>query len=172
MLRRMNKSISSDPLRIYIAGSLANGDCTRALASKLRNYGWHVFDDWLSSGPDADTHAYNHYQSLGLEYDSMLLQKAVKNTFNFDKKWIDWCDVFIMYHPCGKSAHIELGYASQKKITYVLFPERWPDRLDVMYNFADGVFCNADDMCSEIMRINCGTSICIHNCLRDSCPIC
>ena len=52
--------------------------------------------------------------------------------------------------PCGKSGHLELGYfLGSGKRGYILFdgePERW----DVMYQFADGIYFKYDDLKKEL----------------------
>ena len=44
-----------------------------------------------------------------------------------------------MVLPCGKSAHLELGYAVGKGKRTVIFMPEEPERWDVMYNFADQI---------------------------------
>ena len=41
--------------------------------------------------------------------------------FKYDKEGLDWCDTCILLLPCGKSAHLEAGYAiGQGKPTLVV----------------------------------------------------
>jgi hypothetical protein len=56
--------------------------------------------------------------------------------------------------PTGKSGHLELGYSLGKgKRGYILFDQE-PERWDVMYQFATGIFFNQDDLLAELRRIN------------------
>lgn len=44
--------------------------------------------------------------------------------FSLDKAALEWCDTCVLALPCGRSAHLELGYAAgQGKDTYVLLHE-------------------------------------------------
>lgn len=50
-------------------------------------------------------------------------QRAIDG-FKADKDALDWCDTCILVLPCGRSAHLEAGYAAgQGKDSYVLLHE-------------------------------------------------
>ena len=71
---------------------------------------------------------------------SIMRTKEVQRAFAEDKKWIDWADAVIMLLPCGKSAHLEAGYAKgHGKKLYIIgeFPK---GEFDVMYGFADRLY--------------------------------
>ena len=55
--------------------------------------------------------------------------------------------------PSGKSAHLELGYCIGKgKPGFVLF-DKEPERYDVMYQFASGVFFNIKDLRKALKKL-------------------
>jgi hypothetical protein len=61
--------------------------------------------------------------------------------------------MIIMLMPCGKSGHLELGYARGcGKPGYVLFPKE-PKRIDVMYQFATDLFFNTNDLIKELKKV-------------------
>lgn len=70
-----------------------------------------------------------------------LLKIEGHKVFNFeiDKTALDWCDICIMCLPCGKSAHLEAGYAKGKgkKLIIYSFEKFKKGDIDVMYGFAD-----------------------------------
>lgn len=125
--------------RLYIGGSLRNPDVLEI--AKLVNADYpqiSVFADWMCAGPHADDAWRDYEKSMGFTYIEALLRPAAKNVFQFDKKHLDISDAFLLVLPCGRSAHMELGYmVGTGKSTCVLIddPERW----DVMYQFADTV---------------------------------
>ena len=69
--------------------------------------------------------------------------------FEFDKVHIDRADFGLLILPAGKSGHLELGYMiGCGKPGYILLDK--PDRWDVMYQFATGIFFSVEDMISEL----------------------
>jgi nucleoside 2-deoxyribosyltransferase len=134
---------------IYLIGSLRN-PAVPDVARTLRAAGFEVFNDWHSAGPDADDHLRDHYRERGHSYEETLHSKAALHIFEFDLMWLDACDAAVMMMPAGKSAHLELGYViGQGKPGYILMDGE-PERVDVMHNFADGVFTNIEDLISEM----------------------
>ena len=60
------------------------------------------------------------------------------------------CQACILVLPCGRSAHLELGWAvGHGKKTYVLEPE--PIEPDLMYAMCDKIFVTFDEMICEFM---------------------
>lgn len=124
--------------RVYIGGALANPDIVR-LTKVLLDAGFAAFSEWYTPGKEADVLWRDYELALGFDYRQALQRPSAKNTFNFDKRHIDESDVFVMLLPCGKSAHLELGYAiGTGKRGLIYMPEQ-PDRWDVMYGFAEAV---------------------------------
>ena len=57
----------------------------------------------------------------------------------------------VLLLPAGKSGHLELGYVIGKgKPGYILFDDTIPDRWDVMYIFASGVFFDVESLIEEL----------------------
>ncbi|MCK5386789.1 MAG: hypothetical protein KAJ39_06365 [Gammaproteobacteria bacterium] len=85
----------------------------------------------------------------------MMSHWRVKKAFEEDKKWIDWADVLIMVMPCGRSSHLEAGYAvgSGKKMYIVGGFKK--GEFDVMYGFADGMYdySDVDKLLKELKSI-------------------
>jgi nucleoside 2-deoxyribosyltransferase len=137
--------------KIYLIGSLRNTKVPE-IASKLRDAGHEVFDDWYAAGPEADDY-WQKYESLkGNNYKEGLAGYAAKHVYNFDKFHLDRNDIGVLVLPAGKSGHLELGYMIGKgKVGYILFDEAMPaDRWDVMYQFATGVHFTLDSLIAEL----------------------
>lgn len=132
-------------MNIYLIGSLRNPQVP-VVAEDLRREGFNVFDDWFSAGPEADDHWQAHAKYREQTYFEALDSPHAKNVFEFDTKWIHWSDVVVLLMPAGKSGHLELGWAlGRGKLGYVLFDGE-PERYDVMYRFATGVFLDTKDL--------------------------
>lgn len=73
-----------------------------------------------------------------------------KAGFDQDKKALDWCDTCVLVLPCGRSAHLELGYAvGQKKETFILLhPDKFEPEL--MYMMVDHMVTNIPDLIDRL----------------------
>jgi len=131
--------------KIYVLGSLRNPNVPQ-VAEALRKLGFNVFDDWYAAGPEADDYWQKYEESRGTPYNKALHGLAANHVFHFDAHHLDSSDIGVLVLPAGKSAHLELGWLiGQGKPGYILFPDgEWPERWDVMYRFATGVFNNFD----------------------------
>jgi len=137
--------------KVYLIGSLRNPEVPE-IANKIRELGFIVFDDWYAAGPEADDKWRDYEKARGHTYREALKGLAADHVYQFDRKHLKACDIAILYLPAGKSGHLELGWAIGKgKRGYILLdnPERW----DVMYQFADGVFHNFEELEEELKRI-------------------
>lgn len=133
---------------IYLIGSLRNPQIGH-IASELRSAGHNVFDDWFAAGPEADDYWQKYEIARGNNYKQGLQGYAAKHVYEFDKYHLDRNDIAVLVLPAGKSAHLELGYViGSGKKGYILLDD--PDRWDVMYQFAKGVFYNVEDLIEEL----------------------
>jgi nucleoside 2-deoxyribosyltransferase len=133
---------------IYLIGSLRNPEVPKA-ANSLREAGFEVFDDWYAAGPEADDKWRDYEQGRGHSYLEGLRGAAARNVYNFDRLHLDMADTVLLVLPAGKSGHLELGWAiGRGKKGYILLDS--PDRWDVMYQFADGVFDKLEDLVCEL----------------------
>lgn len=136
---------------IYIAGSLRNPhmpEFREWLQTQLPRE--RIFMDWYAAGPNADDHWKEYYQNLGLSYEEALSAPASVNVYNFDKKHIDMSDFMVLVLPAGKSGHMELGYQIGRWKHGIILLEDGVDRWDVMYQFADLVTKDKQDVVDYI----------------------
>jgi len=137
---------------IYLIGSLRNPQVP-LLSAQLREAGHEVFDDWYAAGPEADDKWQAYETQRGTPYDRALKGYAAQHVYRFDYSHLARARCGVLLLPAGKSGHLELGWLlGQGKAGYVLFPGAWPERWDVMYNFATGVFKNPNDLLVELAR--------------------
>jgi len=136
--------------KIYLIGSLRSPKVP-VIATKLREAGHEVFDDWYAAGPEADDYWMKYEKERGHNYRQGLEGYAAHHVFEFDKHHLDTNDLAVLILPAGKSGHLELGYMiGTGKPGYILFDDEMPDRWDVMYLFAAGVFFNIEELLKEI----------------------
>jgi hypothetical protein len=134
---------------IYLIGSLRNPKVPE-IAQALRSSGHEVFDDWFAAGPEADDWWRTYEKARGNTYQEALKGWAAKNVFAFDHKHLERANTVVLVLPAGKSGHLEFGFSvGRGKRGYILLDQDY-DRWDVMYQFADGVFDNLEDLISEV----------------------
>lgn len=135
----------------YLIGSLRNEKIPE-ISNTLRKFGVKVFDDWYAAGPIADDSWQSYEKGRGTSYPQALKNYAARHVFSFDHYHLNRVEGGILVLPAGKSGHLELGYlAGLGKPTYVLF-DKEPERWDVMYQFADEVFFNLEDLISHLKQ--------------------
>ena len=126
--------------RIYVASSWHNG-YQHSVVKTLRLAGHEVYD-FKNPNPN-DTGGF-HWSEIdpawkewtqqqfaaGLEHD------IAKAGFESDFAAMQWADVFVLVLPCGRSAHLEAGWASGRgKPVIVYIPEKCEPEL--MYKLTD-----------------------------------
>lgn len=133
---------------IYLIGSLRNPEIP-TIANTIRAAGHEVFDDWFAAGPEADDYWRNYEISRGRSYVEALSGLAAGHVFTFDNEYLERASAVVLVLPAGKSGHMELGISiGRGKPGYILLDS--PDRWDVMYKFADGVFTELDGLIDHL----------------------
>jgi hypothetical protein len=125
--------------KIYIATSWKNSSFALGVAKDLRSIG-HEVDCFCDDSTGRFVFSVKELNGMPIEElncITFLKTFEAQKAFREDKKWIEWCDTLVMLLPCGKSAHLEAGYAKGlgKEVVIVgSFPD---GDFDVMYGFAD-----------------------------------
>lgn len=134
---------------VYVIGSLRNLEIPH-IGHKLRGAGFEAFDDWWSASEDADDWLRDYYKGRGFDYRQTLKSYAAKHIFDFDLHHLQRADIGLLCMPAGKSGHLELGFMrGLGKPCYVLF-DTVPERVDLMYQFADEVFFYVEDLVEHL----------------------
>lgn len=116
------------------------------IAKTLRNVGYEVFDDWYSPGANTDEEWQRYERQRGRSFLEAMKGYHAKHVFEFDKAHLDRASAVILALPAGKSAHLELGYViGQGKPGFICMPGE-PERYDIMYGFATGIYTNMEDL--------------------------
>ena len=105
-----------------------------------KGFAWHEIDrDWLGWKPDVFA-------------DLLRTHPVAAAGFKLDKDALDWCDTCVLALPCGRSAHLELGYAAgQGKDTIVLLRE---DKFEpeLMYLLCSDLVTSVDELLIRLAR--------------------
>ncbi len=128
-------SETSTRRRIYVASSWRNLEYP-ALVAELRAEGHEVYDfrnaphgasfaRWDEIDPGWTHWTPERYSHL------VTTHPRARQGFDSDKAALDWCDTCVLLLPCGRSAHLEAGYASGqgKEVVVRLSPERFEPEL-------------------------------------------
>lgn len=124
-------------MKIYIASSWKEEYTVKNLAKLLKLWG-HEVDCFCD---DSTGRYVFHFSEIGpieeIDAISFLEDDRSQKAFREDRKMIDWADAVVMLLPCGKSSHLEAGYAvgsGKKLFIFGNFPK---GEFDVMYGFAN-----------------------------------
>lgn len=131
-------------MKIYIATSWRLENIAKMLAQRLREEG-HEVDCFC----DASTGRYVfHWTEFVddpkelMKYDAkdFISEPKVQRAFKEARGFIDWAEAVVMILSCGRSAHLEAGYAKGCGKKLFIWGELNKGEFDVMYGFADGIF--------------------------------
>jgi hypothetical protein len=153
------KAITAPKWKVYIIGSLRNPKIPH-IGNTIRRAGFSVFDDWHSVGPECDDKWKDYEAVRGRSYLEALEGEHANAAFNFDLKHLVSSQIGVLVLPAGKSGHMEFGLFCQRKSVpmkfgYVLFEEEpAPDRFDLMYKLADGLFFDVDALVKRMKEVH------------------
>lgn len=106
-----------------------------AVVELLRQYGHEVYDfrnpapgqkgfAWRDCGGEAASDGPGTGARTITAYLEAIQSERAKEGFRLDKEALDWCDTCVLVLPCGRSAHLEAGYAAGqgKRVYFLLSP--------------------------------------------------
>lgn len=138
----------SELRRIYVASSWRCAD-QPSVVEALREAGHEVYD--FRNPPAGTGFAWSEIDANWLEWgvdtyrDLLNHQRAVEG-FASDFDAMRWADTFVLVLPCGRSAHLELGWAvGQGKRTAILLSQ---DKFEpeLMYRMVDKLATSLDEL--------------------------
>ena len=140
-------------MKVYVASSWRN-HAQPEVVKALRSAGHQVYDfrnphqngsgfRWSDISPQWESWTPERFIE-GLEHP--LAQQG----FDSDYKALDWADAVVMVMPCGRSAHLELGYgAGQKKTTVIMVTQAEPE---LMYKMATHLVTSTEQMLTALQN--------------------
>jgi len=142
-------------MRIYLASSWRNA-YQPTLVTALRREGYDVYDfrhpapgnegfQWAAIDP--------HWQTwTPAQYQAALEAPLAALGYAQDKLALDRADVTILLLPCGRSAHLELGYAiGRGQHTAILMRE--PMEAELMYKMAERICLSTEELFSWLAAL-------------------
>ncbi|MEJ0094573.1 MAG: hypothetical protein WDN46_14405 [Methylocella sp.] len=140
--------------RIYVASSWRNKH-QQAIVSMLREDGHEVYDfrspffgikdgfRWTEIDPNWEAWTPSSYR------EKLLNSATAAQGFNSDFRAMRWADTCVLVMPCGRSAHLELGWcAGAGKHTIVHIPE--PCEPELMNMIADDITVSDEELLSSL----------------------
>jgi hypothetical protein len=136
--------------KIYVASSWRN-QYQPEVVKRLRAEGFAVYD---FRNPAPGDHGF-HWSEIDPawkdwspeKYRDALRHPVAVDGFNKDMAALQDCDVCVLVLPCGRSAHLETGWASGSgKLVMALVPE--PIEPELMYSMFK-VFTSIDELIKE-----------------------
>lgn len=164
-------------MNIYVASSWRN-DFQEELVRLLRGHGYTVYDfknpapgdhgfSWRQIDPDYRTKG----PWLAEQFRDALKHPIAEHGFGLDMKALETCDVCLLVLPCGRSAHLELGWAAgwaaamrhiggifsrvHRKYTIALMMDSvgGPHEPELMYKMLDHICVNIDEVYAALRQI-------------------
>jgi hypothetical protein len=135
-------------MRIYIASSWRN-QYQPTIVTALRQEGYEVYD-FRHPAPGDDGFHWSEIDPLwqdwsGKRYRQALTHPLAEVGFAQDKLALQMADMTVLVLPCGRSAHLELGYAiGLKQRTVILMLE--PCEPELMYKLADTICLSVEEL--------------------------
>lgn len=123
------------PRRIYVASSWRNA-FQPSIVAELRAAGHEVYD-FKNPAPGNQGFAWSAIDREWLGWrpsvfaDLITTHPVAADGFGHDKRALDWADTCVMVLPCGRSAHLEAGYAcgQRKHVIWWLHEDRFEPEL-------------------------------------------
>lgn len=133
--------------KIYLATSWRNPDYD-ALLQKLMKAGHEVYDfrdpryafKWGEIDKNWLNWTIDQFRKI------LLMDERAKKGFDRDKEALDWCDTCVLLAPCGKSAHLELGYARGLGKDCIIYLNQKGFEPELMYRFTKKLVINDEGL--------------------------
>jgi hypothetical protein len=128
-------------MKIYVASSWRNL-MQQGVVHTLRAAGYEVYDFKQPDGPGSPPDSGFHWSEIDPnwkewtpdQFRASLSHPIAQHGFTRDMDALKGCDVCVLVMPCGRSAHLEAGYAvGANKPTVILLEDGEPE---LMYNMA------------------------------------
>jgi hypothetical protein len=140
-------------VKVYVASSWRN-TMQRAVVHLCRSMGHEVYD---FREPTEGNHGFSWHEidptiprgpaDLTLpaqQIVDMLDHPAAKDGFALDMGALKWCEACVLVLPCGRSAHLEAGWAAGAgKLTVGLLADGEPD---LMWKMLDHLIVHTDEL--------------------------
>lgn len=135
--------------RIYVASSWRNAE-QPVVVGKLRELG-HTVYDFRNPRPGDHGFAWSEIDPDWIGWQPRAFRVCLDHPvavagFASDFDAMRWADAFVLVLPCGRSAHLEAGWAigAGKPTAILLHEDKFEPEL--MYRMADLIACDLDEV--------------------------
>jgi len=141
-------------MKIYVASSWRNV-LQPSVVTRLREEGHSVYD-FRHPTKDNDGFSWAKIDPNWLAWDPRQFRAALdhpiaKEGFSYDIKALEGADATVLVLPCGRSAHLELGYAAGRdQRTFILATE--PTEPELMYLMCESIAITIDELVAMVRR--------------------
>lgn len=142
------ETMGESGMRIYVASSWRN-EVQQAVVLGLRSMGHDVYD-FRNPTPGDSGFSWSEIDPEWQRWDTNAFRAALQHPiaqhgFGLDMMALRTCDACVLVLPCGRSAHLELGWAAGAgKKTFVLSPD--PEEPELMYLMCDGIYSSLNEL--------------------------
>lgn len=139
---------------VYVASSWRNNK-QQEVVKVLREAGHDVYD-FKHPSPESDGFHWSEIDQFWKtwtpeEYKRALNHQIANDGFKSDMDALQTCDACVCVLPCGRSAHLELGWAAGAgKKTVIFFTQ--PDEPELMYKMLHRVCLSLDEVVSFLQE--------------------
>lgn len=144
-------------MKIYVASSW-RCDAQAGVVTRLREEGHEVYD-FKNPAPGNVGFGWKQCSSkpptewTSEEFNDVLDTQRAREGFWLDMHALKWCEACVLVRPCGRSAHLELGYAvGAGKLSIVLLTEPPPFEPELMYLMCDRICTSLDETVGFLTR--------------------
>jgi len=147
----------SAPRRIYVASSWRN-DFQPGVVASLRGQGHEVYD--FKNPPSRAGFGWEQLaMGTAASWDNRAARAALDHPiaragFKSDHDAMEWADTFVLVLPCGRSAHLEMGWACGRgKRTIIYAPRGTVNEPELMYLEAECIAVTFEEMCDAVSGV-------------------
>lgn len=139
-------------MKIYVASSWRN-KYQQGVVRLLKDEGHEVYD-FRNPAPGNHGFAWSDIDRAWLDWSPEAFRDCLDHPiaqagFDLDMNALRWCDACVCILPCGRSAHLELGWVcGAGKRTAILIPE--PQEPELMYRMLGKVCVNMTEVCQYL----------------------
>jgi hypothetical protein len=141
-------------MKIYVASSWRN-PAQPSVVAALLSAGHEVYD---FRNPAPGNQGFG-WRQLGLgdakEWTPAILRSALQHPvaqsgFSLDMGALRWCDACVLVLPCGRSAHLELGWATGAGKRAIVLTAETLDEPELMYLMCERICLTVDEVISAL----------------------
>lgn len=147
-------------MKIYVASSWRN-KVQATIVAVLRGVGHDVYD-FKNPAPGDNGFGWSEIDPAWQSWNALAFRGALERPqaergFGLDMAALRWCDACVLVLPCGRSAHLELGWAcgAGKKTLALVLDDVGPHEPELMYKMLDLPVCvSIDEMLETVAGWN------------------